>query len=136
MDDIDINATYSGNRLDFNLEVLENDEANMFIPTSEMVTHKWDYINVGASNSFKFGTGISLTYAHKNAFSWRVFCDYDFSRKTFTATYHPLGLIEGLSPDAVELMSIFDWDMTKPAVSSVKKSLHQWVLGGALCVSF
>jgi hypothetical protein len=36
----------------------------------------------------------------------------------------------------VAFMSLMGWDMTKPALSSVKKSLHQWVLGGALCVSF
>ena len=45
--------------------------------------------------------------------------------------------MQGLSPDTVDAMKIFvDWDMTKPAESSVKKNLHQWVLGGALCVSF
>ena len=136
MDDIDINASYTGEQLEFNMESIFNDDAPMFKPSGNEVNHTWDYIDVSASNSFKFGTGVSLTYAHKNNFSWRVFCDYDYSRKTFKATYHPLGLIEGLSPDMVDLMSAFGWDMTKPAVSSVKKSLHQWVLGGALCVSF
>ena len=136
MDDIDINASYTGEQLEFNMESIFNDDAPMFKPSGNEVNYEWDYIDVSASNSFKFGTGVSLTYAHKNNFSWRVFCDYDYSRKTFKATYHPLGLIEGLSPDMVDLMSAFGWDMTKPAVSSVKKSLHQWVLGGALCVSF
>jgi hypothetical protein len=136
MDDIDINASYTGEQLEFNEESIFDDDAPMFKPSGTEVNYKWDYIDVSASNSFKFGTGVSLTYAHKNNFSWRVFCDYDYSRKTFKATYHPLGLIEGLSPDMVDLMSAFGWDMTKPAVSSVKKSLHQWVLGGALCVSF
>lgn len=136
MDDIDINARYSGQQLAFNYEILENDEAPLFVPSDQTTDYSWDYIDVSASNSMKFGTGVSLTYAHKNNFSWRVFCDYDYSRKTFTATYHPFGLFEGLSPDIVSFMEIFDWDMTRPAVSSVKKSLHQWVLGGALCISF
>ena len=136
MDDIDINASYSGEQLKFNEECMFDDNAPMFTPSGEMVDYKWDYIDVSASNSMKFGTGISLTYAHKNNFSWRVFCDYDYSRKTFKAIYHPLGLMEGLSPDVVSFMEVFGWDMTKPAVSSVKKNLHQWVLGGALCVSF
>ena len=136
MDDIDINASYTGEQLEFNMESILDDDAPMFKPSGNEVNYEWDYIDVSASNSFKFGTGVSLTYAHKNNFSWRVFCDYDYSRKTFKATYHPLGLIEGLSPDMVSFMSAFGWDMTKPAVSSVKKSLHQWVLGGALCVSF
>ncbi len=136
MDDIDINASYTGEQLEFNEESIFDDEAPMFKPSGKEVNYTWDYIDVSASNSFKFGTGVSLTYAHKNNFSWRVFCDYDYSRKTFKATYHPLGLIEGVSPDMVAFMSLIGWDMTKPALSSVKKSLHQWVLGGALCVSF
>ena len=137
MDDIDINASYSGNQLEFNAESLEDSSAPEFILSDKVVDYSWDYIDVSATNSFKFGTGISLTYAHKNNFSWRLFCDYDYSRKTFTASYNPLGLMQGLSPDTVDVMKIFfDWDMTKPTHSSVKKNLHQWVLGGALCVSF
>ena len=136
MDDIDINARYSGQQFNFNYEALDDDNASSFIPSDEVTDYSWDYIDVSASNSMKFGTGVSLTYAHKNNFSWRVFCDYDYSRKTFTATYHPFGLVEGLSPDMVSFMEFLDWDMTRPAVSSVKKSLHQWVLGAALCVSF
>ena len=137
MDDIDINASYSGNQLEFNAESLEDSSAPEFILSDKVVDYSWDYIDVSATNSFKFGTGISLTYAHKNNFSWRLFCDYDYSRKTFKASYNPLGLMQGLSPDTVDAIKLFcDWDMTKPALSSVKKSLHQWVLGGALCVSF
>ena len=136
MDAIDINAIYSGNQLEFNFASIEDDSQPMFLPSENIIDYKWDYIDVSASNSFKFGTGVSLTYAHKNHFSWRVFCDYDYSRKIFTATYDPLGVIKGLSPNLVELMDIFGWDMTKPVSSSVKKSLHQWVLGGALCIHF
>ena len=132
MDDIDIQAAYTGKQLALN--VIDDDLK--FLPTDQTIDYEWDYIDIGASNSMKFGTGISFTYAYKNAFTWRIFCDYDYSRKTFTATYHPLGLFEGLSPDLVAVMAIFDWDMTQPFVSSAQKSLHQWVLGGALCVSF
>lgn len=136
MDDIDINASYSGNQLLLNFDYFDDNSQPLFKPSDRVADYQWDYIDVSASNSFKFGTGVSLTYAHKNSFSWRVFCDYDYSRKTFTATYHPFGLLEGLMPDAVEFMKIFDWDLTQPAVSRVKKNLHQWVLGAALCISF
>ena len=136
MDDIDINASYSGNQLLLNLDNFDDNSQPLFKPSDRVADYQWDYIDVSASNSFKFGTGVSLTYAHKNSFSWRVFCDYDYSRKTFTATYHPFGLLEGLMPDAVEFLKIFDWDLTQPAVSRVKKNLHQWVLGAALCISF
>ena len=136
MTDIEIKASYAGDQYEFNLAYMDDETQPMFKSTDRMVAHEWQYINIGASNSMKFGTGISLTYAHKNSFSWRVFCDYDYARKTFTATYNPLELFAGLSPDMVTLMSIAGWEMTRPAVSSTKKSLHQWVLGGAFCVSF
>ena len=134
MDAIDINAHYSGHQV-----LLNEDDAPgapMFKLSDTTTDYEWDYINVSASNSLKFGTGISLTYAHKNNFSWRVFCDYDYSRKTFTASYNPLGIFDGLSPETVLAMSLIGWDMTQPAESSARKSLHQWVLGGALCISF
>ena len=137
MDDIEIKANYSGNQLLFNDEWIDDDDAPMFTLSEDITDYTWDYINVAATSSFKFGTGISLTYAHKNSFSWRLFCDYDFSRKTFTASYNPFGVMQGLSPDTVEEMNVFfNWDITKPVESSVRKNLHQWVLGGALCVSF
>ena len=101
MDDIDVNGTIIGKKLQLNL-LEESDD--LFILTDEDVTGKWDYVNVQASNSMKFGTGLSLTYAHKNSFSWRVFCDYDYSHKTFKATYHPFGFIEVLSPDAYSIL--------------------------------
>lgn len=136
MDDIDINATYAGEQLAFDEEALENDAISPFKATGGVTDYTWDYIDVSASNSMKFGTGISFTYAYKNNFSWRVFCDYDYSRKTFTATYHPLGLFKGLAPEAVDAMWSNGWDMNKPAKSSATKNLHQWVLGAALCISF
>ena len=132
MADIDVKGVLKGNMLDLDLD---SDEF-AFIPTDEKVTCEWDYINVHASNSFKFGTGLSLTYAHKNSFSWRLFCDYDYSHKTFTAAYTPLGFMEELSPLMHFAAVLAGWDMSEPMTSSAQKHLHQWVLGGALCVSF
>ena len=132
MDDIDVKGVLEGNVVSLDME---SDDFG-FIPTDEKVTCEWDYINVHASNSLKFGTGLSLTYAHKNSFSWRLFCDYDYSHKTFTASYTPLGFMEDFSP-LMHLTAVFaGWDMSEPMTTSAKKHLHQWVLGGALCVSF
>ena len=132
MDDIDVNAKILGNKLDFNFF----DPDKMFIPTDQLVYGEWDLIDVHASNSMKFGSGLSLTYAHKNSFSWRIFCDYDYAHKTFTASYTPMGFIEILSPDMYSFLEAFDFDLSKPLTSTARKHLHQWVLGGALCVSF
>ena len=136
MDDIDVNAYFRGTQLDFNFEYLLNDNVPMFIKTDKDVEYKWDYIGVKASNSMKFGTGLSFTYAYKNSFSWRVFCDYDYSAKTYTADYSPFGFFETLSPEMSTLFDIFEFHLSQTMTSSARKHLHQWVLGGSLCVSF
>ena len=48
---------------------------------------EWDYLKLGASSSTSWGTGISLTYRYKSNFSWRLYCDYDYSEKKYTLTY-------------------------------------------------
>ena len=138
MDDIDVTATLDAKKMEFNYEALidDNDNTPFFKPTDEDVSYKWDYINVGATNSMKLGSGISLTYAHKNSFSWRIFCDYDYSRKTFTANYAPAEFLSALSPEFARQAASYGFDVTRTYSTSVRKSLHQWTLGGALCVSF
>ena len=131
MDDIDVQGKFLGNRIDY-------DEDGHFFKDGDMVAYsEWDYINVHASNSIKFGTGLSLTYAYKNSFSWRVFCDYDYSHKTYTATYAPFTYIENFCPRVrQELIETFNWDPVQEYKSNASKRLNQWVLGGSLCISF
>ena len=131
MDDIDVNAKFLGDLLDY-------DGGDHFIKNEEQTAYsEWDYINVHASNSMKFGTGLSLTWSYKNSFSWRVFCDYDYSHKTYTATYAPFIYLGDFCPKLRDaIIDIYNWDPVQYFKSSASKHLHQWVLGGALCVSF
>jgi membrane-associated phospholipid phosphatase len=130
MDDIEVKATFLGDRLDY-------DGEGHFTPLDEVAYCEWEYINVHASNSMKFGTGLSLTYSHKNSFSWRLFCDYDFAKKTYTASYAPFDYIREFAPKLhEEFIKTFGWDIVQTYTSSARKHLNQWVLGGALCVSF
>ena len=131
MDDIDVNAKFVGDKIDY-------DGESDFIPNGDLTAYcEWDYINVHASNSMKFGTGLSLTYAYKNSFSWRVFCDYDYSHKTYTATYAPFIYLADFCPGLRdEFIQDYNWDPVQEFKSSAKKHLNQWVLGGALCISF
>ena len=62
--------------------------------TGEKWTDEWEYLTVSAKSSTSFGTGISLTYRYKSNFSWRLFCDYDYTRKDFTATYDPFHFVQ------------------------------------------
>ena len=136
MGDIDVSASFYGTMLAFNPESLTNDDVPRFIKTDNDVIGMCDYASVHASNSMKFGTGLSLTWAYKNSFSWRAFCDYDYSAKTFTAKYSPYQFLESFSPDLVSTFKEMGIDFTQTMVSSTHKHLHQWVLGGALCISF
>jgi hypothetical protein len=131
MDDINVQAKFLGNRVDY-------DGDNNFFTDGDVVAYKeWDYIDVHATNSMKFGTGLSLTWAYKNSFSWRVFCDYDYSQKTYTATYAPFMYLEDFCPRLRnELIESVGWDPVQEFKSSASKHLNQWVLGGSLCVSF
>lgn len=62
--------------------------------TGEKWTDDWEYLTVGAKSSTSFGTGISLTYRYKSNFSWRIYCDYDYTRKDFTAIYDPFHFVQ------------------------------------------
>ena len=73
--------------------------------TGEKWTDDWEYLTIGAKSSTSFGTGISLTYRYKSNFSWRIFCDYDYTRKDFTAKYDPFHFTQkGMTTGAGLLM--------------------------------
>ena len=128
MDDVDVNGHFAGYKM--------NMVNGRFVKTEETVDCEWDYIDLSASNSYKFGSGFSVTYAHKNSFSWRVFVDYDYATKTYTASYTPLKFIEVFAPDVLKQFEGQVFNPTNTFTSSARKHLHQWVLGGALCISF
>ena len=128
MDDVDVDGYFSGYRMKM--------VNGHYRTTDEAIDCKWDFINLKASNSYKFGSGFSVTYAHKNSFSWRLFLDYDYAAKTYTAYYCPLGFIGDFAPRVLEQFDSDLFDPSKTYTSSARKHLHQWVLGGALCVSF
>ena len=72
--------------------------------TGEKWTDEWEYLTIGAKSSTSFGTGISLTYRYKSNFSWRFYCDYDYTRKDFTATYDPFHYVQkGMTSGAAYL---------------------------------
>ena len=73
--------------------------------TGEKWTDDWEYLTIGAKSSTSFGTGLSLTYKYKSNFSWRLFCDYDYTRKDYTATYDPYHFVQkGMTPGSSLLM--------------------------------
>jgi len=95
---------------------------------------EWDYLTINGKNAMTYGTGISLTYAYKSTFSWKVFMDYDFSRHTYTMEYNPNGWVaNALGDDAANRM----FGSTLSTVSrELKKNMNSFVIGGSFVVSF
>ena len=75
--------------------------------TGEKWSDQWDYLTIGAKSSTSFGTGISLTYKYKSNFSWRLFCDYDYTEKDFTLKYDPYHFLkQNVTPATYKLMQM------------------------------
>ena len=109
--------------------------------TGEKWTDEWEYLTIGAKSSTSFGTGLSLTYRYKSNFSWRLYCDYDYTRKEFTAKYDPFHMMRtGLTPGASYLMEQFsdysDGQGLQVREYRNKKSMNYWTLGLAFLVNF
>ena len=105
-------------------------------PTGPAFEERWDYFTVTGSNSMKYGTGISLTYAYKQNFSWKVFVDYDFTRKTYTMDYDAGGLYAGLFPEDVAKMSPQEYSDVFTISKSIKKNMNSFVVGASFAVNF
>ena len=109
--------------------------------TGEKWTDDWEYLTVGAESSTSFGTGISLTYKYKSNFSWRLFCDYDYTEKSFTAKYDPFHFVDkGLTSGASFLMdtagNYVDGEGLEPMEYRTKKKMNYVTLGLSFMVNF
>ncbi|MBQ6918072.1 MAG: hypothetical protein IJQ64_09800, partial [Prevotella sp.] len=79
----------------------------------------------------------------KENYAWRLFVDYDYSRKTYTMTYNPAMFV-------FDAINISLGDMSAPISSmmepqdiaqmqeshQIKKNRHTFVIGGSLTISF
>lgn len=129
MQEIDLNATAKGGSWDYDLDDDYNAINIRYMGDYET---EWDYFTVSANNTMKYGTGISLTYAYKENFAWKLFFDYDFSRKTYTLNYSPLGYYHYAFP---EISKDLPQDVLENS-KSVKKNRNTFILGGSFTISF
>ncbi len=95
----------------------------------------WDYLTLGGSNSTNYSTGLSLTYKYKANFSWRVFADYDYSRKDYTLTIDPYRFLKLTTP---QLSSIYEMMGVSLAPVEYKKTKHlnYFTIGTSFMVTF
>ena len=141
MQEIDLNARYAGNVMDLNYDMTIHNGEIQTVDIKEISDSgkdydvEWDYLTVSANNSTKFGTGISLTYAYKKNFSWKVFCDYDYTKKTYTLTYDPDYYVTYAMPEAVGMGALMG-NPVEAEKHTLKKHVNSWVVGASFAVSF
>jgi membrane-associated phospholipid phosphatase len=114
--------------------------------TGEKWSDEWEYLTIGAKSSTSFGTGLSLTYRYKSNFSWRIFCDYDYTRKDFTATYDPFHFVQksltsgaGMLADAALSTSTDEYADglgLEAREYKARKYMNYWTLGLSFLVNF
>jgi hypothetical protein len=148
MQELDLNATVTGGKrtLDFMDLVGGVDDENLLLkakPTAGKYTSEWDYFTLSCNNTMKFGTGISLTYAYKENYAWRLFLDYDFSHKTYTMNYNPAvfafdAISLSLGDESATIRSLMEPDDLEEFIETqqVKKNRHTFILGGSFTISF
>jgi hypothetical protein len=147
MQELNLKARFQGNVKALNFTVNDDKEIDLVISdalnddgSNKTYDTSWDYFVLDANNSWKAGTGISLTYAYKNNFSFRVFADYDFTRKTYTLEYNPSEFLKVSMPDMLNLYKLvsegedlldeFNENMT------LRRNRHTFTLGASFAVSF
>lgn len=141
MQELDLNARYAGNVMDLNYDMtihngkIQSVDIKDISDSGKDYDVEWDYLTVSANNSTKFGTGISLTYAYKNNFSWKVFCDYDYTKKTYTLTYDPDYYVTYAMPEAVGMGAMMGVPV-EAEKHTLKKNVNSWVVGASFAVSF
>lgn len=128
--DLDINAEATGNTIN-----TEEASGAYIISQGSPYTESWDFFTLSGNNTWKYGTGISLTYAYKSSFSWKIFVDYDFTRKHYTMTYNPTPYIEKGWPWLYNIAQENGIDV-EPQTQTIKKNMNSFVIGGAFCISF
>ncbi len=132
MQEVDLNATLTGGNRRFDYVSDDPMESVMLVPGT--YTSEYDYFTVGGNNTMKFGTGLSLTYQYKENYAWRLFLDYDYTRKTYTMTYNPVEFLYDAFDVREQNFDGIDLGMTEE--QSLKKNRHTFILGGSFTVSF
>ena len=145
MQELDLDAHFSGHIYDFKYDAvilngelqLDKLQAHGYTDTGKLYDCQWDYATLGASNSTKWGTGVSLTYAYKHNFLWKVYADFDYTKKDFTLTIDNNRFMAEAAPDLLKFYTLFD---VEPIISQDKgvttKKLYQWTLGASFSVAF
>ena len=138
--ELDINAHYKGTSkaMDTHIEIDNGELSDLQlnnIRDGEDYDMEWDYLTLGGNNSTTYGTGLSLTYRYKSNFMWKVFLDYDYSKKIFKLTYDPMRFMKVTAPDLSTVFEIGGIAL-EPMIFEREKKMHYLTLGASFAVSF
>lgn len=78
----------------------------------------WDFLTLDATNSVSLGTGLSVTYRYRPGYAWRLFLDYDITKKTYT-------MDTDLMPTLLE-----------SATYMKTQRMHYLTAGASFCINF
>lgn len=140
MQDLDVDASVAGNAMyliDENgneIGTYDDDMVVSDIREGDPYETNWDLVTVSGNNTMKYGTGVSLTYAYKSNFTWKVFVDYDFARKHYTFEYDPFTLYKQSMPAYYN--GLIASEGADKISSTIKKNMHNFVIGGSFSISF
>ena len=138
--DLDVDAHFSGNALIPTYQTINGEQKPVAVK-GEAYDITWDYMTVSGNNTTTYGTGLSLTYAYKSNFSWKLFVDYDITRKHYTMNLNESEYLRVALPEEYERTCDYydggDFNSNGTNLSStIKKTMNNFVIGGAFCVSF
>jgi hypothetical protein len=140
--ELEIKSTISGNVANFdytvridNGTVNENETKITSIKEGAPYETSWDYLTLGGDNSTTYGTGLSLTYRYKSNFAWKVFVDYDYSKKTYTLTYDPMRFMKTAMPSAEKFLQAYDLDIEAEHYKKTRKN-NFYTIGASFAVTF
>ena len=145
MQELDLDARFTGHIYNFKYDAVIKDgelqydklDSHGFGNTGQLYDCQWDYATLSASNSTKWGTGVSLTYAYKHNFLWKVFADFDYTKKDFTLTVDPDRFMLDAVPNLLSFFQLLDGQSAfEPDKGITTKKLYQWTLGASFSVAF
>ena len=142
--ELDIDGYAKGNVMDIDYSVtlqngqFINPEIKYPVKNGQTYDLEWNYVKLGANNSTSWGTGLSLNYQYKSNFSWRIFADYDYSKKIYTMTYDPFHFMQyGLTSSAFTLAQLSDISTELyPLEYKKTKKMYYFTIGASFMVNF
>lgn len=132
-----------GNRHYSNNQDMWYDPGYNFVLRDDAPKEEYDLLRVKSKASFNYVLGVNFTYRYKSNFSWKVFVDFDSSKKKYDLTYNPTDYSDKMwdalsnkatDPDEIEYINIMRQNTA--ITSTSKKWMNFFTIGAAFSVNF